>query len=159
MQYRSHVVPTQAVRRELEQWLAADESAAGDVYRRTLVGETPNVIRMARAAATPNFVDKYRRMGKSLLTGELPVKPTAARDTARLFRRVLTTGDLLSPEARAAVKANLTELARRADDASAQRAETRAALRSTARAERAMVPGVYVYALPQYLRWPVDQET
>jgi hypothetical protein len=150
--------PAPAVRAELEAYLESDPSALGDVWRRTRDGETPLQIQDARGTTHPNFVWNFNRVARALLDGNLPTAPSVALACARKFRRILKTSEL-SYEARAVLSANLRELERRSGDIQAIAKEERAALKSTTEAEAAAPTGIYVYALPHYLRYPYDPES
>ncbi len=107
------LVPCPGIRAEVERVLMHDDSALGDVWRRTVQGETAEQIQSARGTERPNSVWNYRRMATALLEGDLPTASTVAGAVARAFARVLRATDL-TPEARALLQHNLQILRRRA---------------------------------------------
>ncbi len=157
-QTRPPILPVDAQRSEIEALLVADRTALGDIWRRTQAGETPEQIQAARGAAFPNFVWSYLRTARALIDGDLPTAPTVALATARTFRRILNEA-ALSPGTDAALRANLALLESRAASEAARVIEDEAALDTTELAEAEAVQGIYVYALPHYLRHPYDEES
>lgn len=150
--------PDPKVRLEFEQYLDADRTALGDVWRQLAEGHTAEQIAESRDAATTGFVWSYKRIMKCLLEGDLPSAPTVALGSARALRRIRSTGNF-SDEANATLDASIAALELRSDNPAARDAEERAALRSTGNAEASGQPGIYVYALPHYLRYPYDPES
>lgn len=151
-------VPSGPVRLELERVLQADEALLGEVYRRRLAGESAEEIQVARGAATSGFVWSYERIIKALLEGDLPTAPTVALQVARAFRGLLGRA-ALSSEAQAVLKQNLIALEARAASEPAREHEDKEARVITSQAEAQAIPGIYVYALPHYLRYPYDEES
>ncbi len=78
--------------------------------------------------------------------------------TARKFRSVLKSARL-SPAARRCLEANLAELERRANDETARVVEVQRAQEQTEQAEARNETGIYVYALPHYLRYPFEPDS
>jgi hypothetical protein len=152
------VEPSEEVRAELERYLESDPSVLGDVWRRTRAGETRDQIQAARGANSSSFVWGFNRIASALLTGSLPGAPTIALATARRYRQILKEATL-SPEARETLEINLRELERRSSNTVARDAEDRNALKATAEVEAVSPSGIYVYALPHYLRYPYDPES
>jgi hypothetical protein len=152
------VEPSPEVQEELIQILKADTSLLGEVYRRLDAGETAADIQAARGAANPNFVWHYERIIKELLTGDLPTGPSVALHHARRFRSILKSLSL-SPEAERYLRINLAVLEARAANEVARDAEDREAKQATEVAEAEATPGIYVYALPHYLRYPYDADS
>ena len=95
-------------------------------------------------------------MVRALLDGNLPTAPTIALAAARRYRTVLKT-PALSAAARSYLQANLDELERRANDPARLDEEVQRASVQTQQAEARNEVGVYVYALPHYIRHPYDQ--
>ena len=147
-----------AVRAEIEAILAADESVLGEVFRRTRAGETPAQIQAARRLAYPNFVYNYLRTVEALLGTELPAAPTVALGVARTFRRILKRTDL-SVSARGVLQAKLAFLELAGTNEVARVAEDVEARGRTSDAEARAIPGIYVYALPHYIRFPYDVDS
>ena len=95
-------------------------------------------------------------MVRALLDGNLPTAPTIALAAARRYRTMLKTPALSAP-ARSYLQANLNELERRASDPARLDEEAQRASEQTQQAEARNEVGVYVYALPHYIRHPYDQ--
>lgn len=89
------------------------------------------------------------------MEGNLPTAPTVALRTARRFRSILKS-ERVSEDARAYLHTNLDELEGRANDEDARARETELAKEQTQQAESRDEPGIYVYALPHYLRHPFE---
>jgi T5orf172 domain len=143
--------PSAEVKAEMMALLEADESRLGQVYRCNRDGIP------ADAITGPN-VWRYNRIAKALLEGNLPAAPTVARRSARKFRSILKSAEL-SEQARSYLRTNLDELERRASDETQLAEETEIAREQTKEAESRDEPGVYVYALPHYLRYPFEPAT
>jgi hypothetical protein len=152
------VTPSPEARAEIEAFLDADRSALGDVWRRTRAGESPEEIQAARGTQRTSFVWSYRRMCTALVEGNLPTAPTVAIQVARKFRSILNDGALSEPTQRY-LRQNLVILEQRAESEVLREVEDTVALEATEEAEAEAVPGVYVYALPHYLRYPYDAES
>ena len=149
------VQPSDDVRKELQGYLAADSSRVGEVYRLLEEGLAADMIaeRLEGGAAG---AWQYRRMVRALLDGNLPTAPTVALAAARRYRTVLKA-PALSGAARSYLQANLDELERRANDPARLDEEVQRASEQTQQAEARNEVGVYVYALPHYIRYPYDQ--
>jgi hypothetical protein len=149
------VQPGEGVEQELRGYLAADSSRIGEVYR--LLEEEG----LASGAIAERLQEgaagawQYRRMVRALLDGDLPTAPTVALAAARRYRTVLKT-PALSAAARSYLQTNLNELERRANDPARLDEEAQRATEQTQQAEARNEVGVYVYALPHYIRYPYD---
>jgi hypothetical protein len=152
------VRPSDQVRAELAALLEADESRLGEVYRALQRGLDAGAIADELGVGSSSFVWNYERLVKALLDGNLPGAPTVALSAARRFRSILRSSRL-SPAARAYLETNLAELDRRANDETARVVEVRQAQEQTQAAEARNETGIYVYALPHYLRYPFDPES
>lgn len=135
-----------------------DETLLGDVWRRTEAGESPEQISAARGTERPNFVWNYRRTARAILDGDLPTAPTVALGAARALRRLLRETEFSSPT-RSLLEKRLETLERNAADPTARAVEEKQALDVSVVVEEHADPGVYVYALPHYLRHPYDEES
>lgn len=150
------VRPSPEVQAELVEFIQKDQSRLGQVYLCRERGLTADQIASELGVATSGFVSNYSRTIRALVDGELPTAPTLAIATARTFRRLLRDDDW-SPEAHRYLVRNMAELERLASDESARLVEVEQAKAQTERAESENAPGVYVYALPHYLRYPYDK--
>ena len=151
----SPVRPTDDVRTELAALLEADQSRLGQVYRAQRRGLDASKIADELEVATSNFVWNNERLVKAMLDGDLPTAPTVALRAARKFRGILRSSRL-STAARSYLETNLEELERRANDDAARAVEVQLAQEHTQVAEARNEIGIYVYALPHYLRYPFD---
>lgn len=147
----------EAIRAEIETALRTDTSVLGEVYRGTRDGLTDDEIRLQRGAENPNFIWNYRRTITALVDGDLPSAPSVAAQTASRFRKLLRTVNF-SPATRQRLEERLAVLESRATDPNAQAAEEQQALAATKAAESHAEPGIYVYTLPHYLRYPYDPD-
>ncbi|WP_026422383.1 GIY-YIG nuclease family protein [Actinokineospora inagensis] len=150
--------PPQSVHDELRSYLEQDESRLGDVYRGQQAGQSPDEIAAALNVATSNFVWNYTQIIKALLEGRIPGKPSMAMQVARRLRAIAKQHHLTEPT-RVYLSARLAVLELQADDVPAREAEDEQALRFSTTAESRKETGVYVYALPHYLRYPYDPAT
>jgi hypothetical protein len=146
------------VREELVALLEADGSRLGEVYRGQQRGLSAAQIAAELGVATPGFVYNYSAIARALLEGAVPSSPSFALQAARRFRAILKSGRL-SSAARIYLNDKLGELEARADDATARIQEVQRAQEQTAEAEARNEVGIYVYALPHYLRYPFDPDT
>jgi hypothetical protein len=135
-----------------------DESRLGQIYRCLEEGLDAEAIAEKFEVGYPSFVWNYRRLIRALVDGDLPTAPTVALAAARKFRSILKSASL-SPATRAYLGANLEELERRANDADRRDAEVQRAQVQTQQAEARNEVGIYVYALPHYLRYPFEPDS
>lgn len=150
------VRPTTEVQAELVEFIKKDQSRLGEVYLCRERGLTADQIAAELGVATSGFVSNYSRTIRALVDGDLPTAPTLANATAKTFRRLLKEGGW-SPAAHRYLERNMAELDRLASDESARTVEVEQAKAQTERAESENAPGVYVYALPHYIRYPYDK--
>ena len=143
------------MREELARLLEDDPSRTGEVYRLSARGLDAESIAAELGVASSSFVWGYTRKARALLDGDLPTAPSVAQAVARKFRTLLRSGRL-SPAARRVLEINLDELDRRAGDELARVVEVERAKEQTEEAEARNEVGIYVYALPHYLRYPFD---
>lgn len=152
------VQPGEDARNELRAFLMADESRLGQVYRCLEEGLDAEAIAEKCGVGYPSFVWNYRRLIRALVDGDLPSAPTIALTAARKFRSILKDASL-SGATRAYLGANLEELERRANDADRREEEVQRAQVQTQQAEARNEMGIYVYALPHYLRYPFEPDS
>lgn len=147
--------PPPALVAEFEVFLDQDVSLYGEIWRMGKKGMSDEDIRKARGASTPNFIWNYRRYTKALLEGHLPKSPTMLRETGVLFRRILRTTNA-SPEATAFLSSGLLEIENRMNNPTLQAIEEKEVLSTSVNLEKRNTPGIYVYSLMHYLRYPYD---
>jgi hypothetical protein len=150
--------PSTEVQAEVAALLEADDTRLGQVYRGLQRGLTAEVIATELDVASSNFVWNYERIIRAMLHGDLPTAPSVALQAARRFRKLLKSSRL-SSSLRSYLEMNLAELERKADDPTARAVEAQRALEQTEQAESRSETGIYVYALPHYLRYPFDPES
>jgi hypothetical protein len=152
------VVPPPHVRAEIEELLRNDTSRIGEIFNRLALGHDAEQIRLEFGLERTTFVWSYERMIRALRDGDLPTAPTVAQGVARKFRSILKNARL-SDDARLVLSSNLVVLEERASDEANREQETVAALNATEEVESEAISGIYVYALPHYLRYPYDQDS
>ena len=150
--------PAAIVRQELIAFLDADQSRLGEVFRGLQRNLTADQIAAELGVSTSNFVWNYQRTIETLIDANLPRAPTVALQTARRVRTILKQRHL-STGARSYLEGLLEDLEQRANDETARVVETERAKQLTETAESLDQVGIYVYALPHYLRYPFDPET
>lgn len=138
--------------------LLADTSRLGDTFRGDQEGLSLAQQAERAGARGANYGYNNRVTITALMDGTIPVGPTLALQAARRLRTLLKREDL-SPELRADWVALEEQLTRRAEDRQAVEAEEAATAKATSEAESMGTPGIYVYTLPHYLKYPVDPET
>lgn len=146
------------VKEELIEVLRNDAGLHGEIWRSTEAGLTDEVIQKARGARYPNFIWNYRRYTRALLEGDLPKGMTLLNETASLFRR-FSRLDVISTECKSYLENGLLEIAARSSNSVLQAQEEREALGQSIILEKKSTPGVYVYSLMHYLRFPYDQSS
>ena len=142
------------VHHEIEAALDADDTLLGDIWRRTREGQSDDEIQTSRGASHPNFIWNYRRSARAFL-GDLPAAPSVALVAVRSLRSFLKR-TAFSPEARAVLEERVASMEKTASAQEAIQVEDRQAREATATAEERGIPGIYVYSLPHYIRYPYD---
>lgn len=150
------VRPSAEVRDEIIEFIRRDESRIGQIFLALEEGLSADEIAAKFGLSTSNFVWNYSRAIRAFTEGDLATAPTLALGQARTFRRYIKEHEW-SPAAHRYLERNLAELERRAIDETARTVEVEQAKAQTERAESENAPGVYVYALPHYLRYPYDK--
>lgn len=92
--------PSEQVRHELDQYLAADQTRVGQVYRLGRRGLSPDRIATELGVATSGFVSNNRTIARALLEGHVPSGPAAARQVLGFVHKA-SRSQALSKEARA----------------------------------------------------------
>ncbi|MCL2788653.1 MAG: hypothetical protein FWD59_09240 [Micrococcales bacterium] len=149
-------VPTPFDRRaEVEALLDDDDTVLGLAWRYDKEGLTPQQMMEAEGTATTGWVSNNRTLIRVLRDGEIPTSPSVAQNAGRRVRSWLKSKPL-SAELRTALTEQESLIMSRAEDRTAQTEEVQDAVVATASAEADQVPGIYVYTLPHYLRYPYD---
>lgn len=142
---------------EVETLLAEDTTVLGHLWAYEQEGLTAQEMAEREGTSGTGWVSVYRMLVRVLRDGEVPTAPSMATTAARRVRRWLKKSNL-SPSLRAELEAQGALLTSRAEDPSAVAEETETAVENSKRAEAAGRPGVYVWCLPHYLNYPVDQK-
>ncbi|WP_344305193.1 GIY-YIG nuclease family protein [Nocardioides bigeumensis] len=150
-------VPAYDRRVEVEALLAEDTSVLGHLWAYEQEGLTPQQMAEREGTVTTGWVSIYRMLVRVLRDGEVPTAPSMATTAARRVRKWLKNPNL-SPSLRAELQDQEALITSRAEDTSAVAEETETAVETSKRAEAAGRPGVYVWSLPHYLNYPVDQK-
>ena len=149
-------------REEVERALDEDEKQLGKVWRLSREGLNPNEI-AEKSGYSKAYVNHCTRMIKALVDSTLPNTTTLmARRYGPILRdfvkrhqeEYLSDPTVVEIEKRADEWAEAS--ARRANDPIRREEEERKFEHQTSTAEQEEVPGIYVYALPHYLRYPVE---
>lgn len=146
-------------RAEVERLLEQDETVLGRFWRYEQEGLTAEQMQDAEGTETAGWTYNYRSMLGVILDGEVPTAPSRALQGARRIRSWLKLPDL-SPRASAGGPVEQESLlTSRAEDREAQQEEVGEAVQKTKAAEEAVGPGIYVYTLPHYLRYPYEPDS
>lgn len=143
---------------EVEAVLVTDPSRLGDTFRGDREGLSLEQQAELAGAKHANYGYNNRVTIAALMDGTIPAGPTLALQSARRLRTLLKRDDL-SAELRTDWTALEEQLTLRAEDRLAVEAEEAATAKATSEAESLGKPGIYVYTLPHYLKYPVDPET
>jgi len=147
---------------EVERALSEDEKRLGKVWRLSQEGLNSNEI-AEKLSYSKAYINHSTRMIKALVDSTLPNTTTlmarrygvTLRDFAKRHQ-----GEYLSNTTVAEIEKRADEWAdecdRRANDPVKREEEEQKFERQTSAAEQEEVPGIYVYALPHYLRYPVE---
>ena len=145
-------------RAEVEQILAEDATVLGQVWRYEEEGLSAQEMAAREGTSGTGFVSNYRSLIRALRDDDVPTSPTLSLQAARRVRSWLKK-TALSPELRAELVDLESRLTSRAEDPAAQSREVEAAVEQTKSAEASGQPGIYVYTLPHYLRYPFDPDS
>jgi hypothetical protein len=144
-------------RLEVSALLEADETTAGDVWRRLKAGKTPQQI-AEEDGITVGPVYSFLNLHNALLEGTVSSAPSVARGVAGRVRKWLKTKPL-SDQLRQALEEQEQLLNAVVNDSQASEAESEEAIEKSKAAEAENIAGIYVYTLPHYVRYPYDRKT
>lgn len=145
-------------RTEVERLLADDDTVLGAVWHYRQEGLSPQEMQDREGTAYASWAYAYIKLIEVLRDGYIDSSPTPAAASARRIRSWLKTKPL-SDELRRELTEQEAVLMAVAEDRQAQEEESERAVRASEDAEAAGTPGVYVYTLPHYLRYPFDPDT
>lgn len=144
-------------RAEVSVLLEQDETQLGDVWRRIRAGKTPLQV-AEEDGNTVGPVYSFMNLASTLQDGTVSSAPTVARQAAARIRKWLRTKEL-SAALRAALEEQERQLNEVVNDSRATEAESEQAVQKSKEAEAENLPGIYVYTLPHYVRYPYDRKT
>ena len=149
-------------REEVERALDEDEKQLGKVWRLSREGLNPNEI-AEKSGYSKAYVNHCTRMIKALVDSALPNTTTLmARRYGPILRDFVkrhqeeNLSDATVAEIEKRADEWSDECARRANDPIRREEEEQKLESQTSAAEKEEVPGIYVYALPHYLRYPIE---
>lgn len=145
-------------RAEVEAILKQDDTLLGRVYRYDLDDLTPVQMAEKEGNAGPGFVYGYRTTIRALLDEEIPGSTNLALAASRRVRKWLKSVPM-TPQLRADLQSLEQKLTDKAENVEAQLEEAEDAVKASEEAEAKGTPGIYVYTLPHYRRYPVDPDT
>jgi hypothetical protein len=144
-------------RSEVSALLDADETTAGDVWRRLKAGKTQQQI-AEEDGITVGPVYSFINLHNALVEGTVSSSPSVARGVAGRVRKWLKTKPL-SEQLRQALEEQEQLLNAVVNDSRASEAESEEAIEKSKAAEAENIAGIYVYTLPHYVRYPYDRKT
>lgn len=144
-------------RSEVSALLDADDTGAGDVWRRIKAGATPQQI-AEEDGITVGPIYSFINLHNALLDGTVSAGPSVARGIAGRIRTWLKTKSL-SEQLRRALEEQEQLLNAVVNDSHASEAESAKAIEKSKAAEAENIAGIYVYTLPHYVRYPYDPKT
>lgn len=150
--------PSETVRAEIVSFLLADQTRLGATYRAEQDGLTDDQIMELFGIQTTGLLWKMRRMFKVLFDANIPTAPAVVLSSERKIRAMLANWPW-SGEAQSYFAELQDALAVQASNPEARVREDVAAGRQTAAVEAQGRPGIYVYTLPHYYRYPYDPES
>ncbi len=146
---------------EVRKALDSDDQLLGDVWKLTYPEKkTPDEIKKELDKATRGFVYNYRRYLGAIINGEIPDKPTLAKQTESALRNFRTRhGGVLSETTKRKIEEREKECERYANDPKGVERENAdlesETIRRIGEFEKANVPGIYLYTYPRYLSAPI----
>ena len=144
-------------REEVERALDEDETRLGKVWRLSQQGVSEEEIAKELNVKTTGMVYGTRRYIKAIREGILHLPQSRLRPCETILRKfVKDHREHLSSTTVSLLQEKADECSRRANDLVRREEEEQKLERQTSAAEKEAVPGIYVYALPHYLRYPVE---
>ena len=144
---------------EVKGALDGDRTLLGEVWRLDQKELDANKIAKELDAETTGFVYNYRRYIKAIVDEEdiPPNSPSMARQCASALRGFAKRHPgPLSTETRLKLQERADRCDLSAADPVKREEEEQKLERQTSAAEKEEVPGIYVYVLPHYLRYPIE---
>ena len=145
---------------EVERALSEDTTLLGEIWLLDPEEELDaNKIAKELDAETTGFVYNYRRYIKAIVDVEsiAPSSPSIARQCASALRGFAKRHrESLSPATRLELQERAAKYDLSVADPAKREEEEQKLESQTSAAEKKEIPGIYVYALPHYLRYPVE---
>ncbi|MDO5500609.1 MAG: GIY-YIG nuclease family protein [Propionibacteriaceae bacterium] len=146
------------VKAEILAYLQDDATRLGDVFRMRQASLTPAQMAEEIGVPTVGFAYSYGQQLDALIDAALPRRSAhVARQTAGRVRTLLKS-QAWSSATRDYLLDLETQLESIANDDATRDREENEALERTDSVESRGTPGIYVYSLPHYLRYPFDAE-
>jgi len=136
-----------------------DEKRIGQVWKLTNEGKGPDEIAQALGVSTSTFVYSYRSFIRAIEHGDLPKSTTSAKDCASALRGFSNRHykmEILSQANYLQIQDYATECEQIHSDQNKREAEDQELEKQTITALELAGPGIYVYTLPHYLRFPIE---
>lgn len=134
-----------------------DKTRLGDVWRHHKKGLNANEIAKELDVGTAGFVYNHRHSIKAIVEGIAPNSPVIAQRCAAALRGFAERHEAsLSSETVKEIEKRAANCDHQANDPDLWKKEERRLRRQTSAVEKEMIPGIYVYALPHYLLYPVE---
>jgi len=148
--------PQNAVEAEIIAALQRDETRMGDVWRGKEAGKSAEQIATELGTQTSNFVSKYLRFARAMVTGNLPSASTMIRECLSATKGFVGRhGDSLSDAAQTTLAERIQRLEALAGNEEAVELEDKEVRQKAKATESLNISGIYVYTLPHYFRQPV----
>lgn len=141
---------------EVRAAFAVDETRLAEVWRLTADGYSPQQIADKLGTQTSNYVNKALRFARAIETGDLPTAPTMIRECASAMKGFRRRHEgVLSNETKSLLDLDVERLVRMTENPEIIELEEEDYQKKSEAVERSNTPGIYVYALPHYLNFPI----
>ena len=144
-------------REEVERALSEDETRLGDVWKLSQKELDAEEITAELNVAYPGYAAVTLICIRAIREGVLPNFQSQLRRCDQVLRGFARRHqDILSPATISLLQERAAECDHRANDPVKRTEEEQKLEHQTSAAEKEAMPGIYVYALPHYLRYPVE---
>ncbi len=143
--------------REVRSLLEVDETKLGEIWRRHDAGKSHDEISLETTTEKGN-VSNYIRLANCLINGDVPTATAVAQFHLGRVRSWIRS-KTLSPDLLSGLEEQSVALEAAVQNPAKRIQEDEAAVLITAEVERQGEPGIYVYTLPHYMRYPYDPVT
>ena len=143
---------------EITALLEQDKTKLGRYWSYKRRGLSAEQIAEREGDATVGWIFNYQKLIHILRDGLVPESPSLARQGASKVSQWLKSKKM-SRELRDELRSQESILRSRAEDKQAQVKEVEDAVRASKKAVSDGTPGIYVYTLPHYLNYRIEQDT